>query len=83
MIAKDWRDVDDVLFFGDKEDILNLRCPDCGCSIEYRACEVSESIEIRCRRCGYISRARGIPENPACVRYFGESYKIPLQEKVG
>jgi len=81
MNAKDWYDVDDVLFFGSKEDILNLCCPDCGGEIEYSGSEEYSAIGIKCSSCGYGSRAHKIPENISCFKYFGENYRIPLREQ--
>ena len=78
---KDWDDVEEVLCDGSREEILSLRCPDCGGAIEYRGSKTCSSFEMRCRSCGYISRGHGVPSDIACVRFFGGQYKIPLHEK--
>jgi len=81
MIAKDWEDVQEILYFGSRKDILSLRCPDCGKEIHYTACPEYSAIDIKCDGCGRVLLAHKVPDNLACVKYFGEDFKIPLQEQ--
>ena len=67
----DWCDVDDVLYEGDKKDILALRCPDCGRRFKYVYSPRTKNMEIRCSGCGYFSRAYGNIV-PNCYRLLGE-----------
>ncbi len=81
LIANDWEDVQEILYFGSKEDILNLKCPDCGHEIEFVATPIYNSIQIKCEGCGVINLAHKVPDNLSCVKYFGESFKIPLKNQ--
>lgn len=71
----DWYDVDDILYDGTKEEILKLRCPDCGGTIKYSYEKSCNSFTVLCESCGYLSRSHGGPI-PNCYRLFGEKYEI-------
>jgi len=81
--VRDWNDVIDILYFGTKEDILSLACPDCGGPIQYQASASCSTFQVSCVACGVLSRGHGIPDDLACVKYFGESYTIPARKLAG
>lgn len=70
-----WYDIDDILYEGTKEEIKNVLCPDCGGEVSYRYSDEPRGFEIRCVKCGYLSRATGGPE-PKCVTHFGKECTI-------
>ena len=67
----DWCDVDDILYDGSKEEILNLRCPDCGGSIQFEYYPSSQNLKVECHHCGYFSKAYG-GTVPNCYKLFLE-----------
>lgn len=71
----DWYDVDDVLYDGTKEEIANLKCPDCGGAISYRYNDNVSTFEVLCKGCGYVARGHGSPR-PNCADFFGNEYTI-------
>ena len=67
----DWYDIDDVLYDGNKEEILALKCPDCGRRFSFAYFPKTKNMEIRCKGCGYFSRAYG-DVIPNCYKLLGE-----------
>lgn len=68
-----WYDVEDILYDGTKAEIEKIVCPDCGGKISYRYSEEPRGLEVKCSKCGYLSRSSG-GEEPNCVRYFGKEH---------
>lgn len=66
-----WENIEDVLFDGSPEEILALRCPECGEEIDFQYSAETRSLEIRCKGCGMISRAHGVAYEPNCARLQG------------
>jgi len=57
--VNDWNDVINVLYLGAKDDIMSLRCPECGGVIEYHASVKYSTFEVKCLACGlFFKRAR-------------------------
>ena len=65
-----WYDIDEILINGNKEQIENIICPDCGSKISYKYGEQYGSMEIKCPNCYYLSRTYRFPF-PNCVKFFG------------
>ena len=65
-----WYDVEDILFNGSREEMLNLSCPDCIGNISVKYDEEVRGMEIRCMRCGHIERLHG-GEIPKFYSFFG------------
>lgn len=65
----DWSDVDDILYDGEKEEIMRLKCPDCGGRIHYVYYPEGKELEVSCKSCGYFSRSHGGPV-PNCYKLF-------------
>lgn len=77
----DWYDVDDILYDGQKKDIEQLVCPDCGGKIHFDYSPQSKALQVRCLSCGYLSRQHG-DIIPNCYKIFGSSYPdISKEEK--
>ena len=70
-----WYDVDDILYEGTEEQIKKLKCPDCGGNISYKYAENTATFEVRCEKCGYLSRSSGSPK-PNCAEILGEKFVI-------
>ena len=81
MVILNWDDVYMTLHDGTSDEIIKLRCPDCGDVIRYeyeRFDNESASFVIRCDNCGV--RLNGyLPhgsDKPLCVEYFGNEAAI-------
>jgi ribosomal protein S27E len=74
----DWDDLDHVLYDGTKEEILKVRCPDCGGKISFQYFEregLKSSFTIKCSGCYTLSKGCGGPK-PNCAEFFGNEYTI-------
>ena len=67
----DWDDVEDILYDGDMEQILALRCPGCGEKLWYSF--YIDTFRSGCVNCGVLRIGHKSPV-PNCVEFFGEQY---------
>lgn len=64
--------IEDILFEGTKEEMLQVKCPECGGRIEYSV--TGQEMLIRCTSCGTQSSLHGIYQIPKCFGLFGASH---------
>ena len=69
-------DVIDTLFDGNKEDIENVKCPNCNGTISYALSDDMKSMTVRCIDCGESVHMGKLIEKPNCFEYFGLEHKI-------
>ena len=63
----------DILFFGSKEEMLKISCPECSGKIFYEINNM-ESMRIQCTKCGTRMSINKITETPNCHELFGEKH---------
>lgn len=66
-----WDDIEIILCNGSKEEILNIRCPNCLDYIEFEFFIKSNALTYKCTECGVIIKGHGYMQVPNCVEYFG------------
>lgn len=66
-----WEDVEDCLFFGNRESILKCRCPECGSKLSFRF--GIDTFELRCKVCCCVFGYHKLRDTPNCVNFFGKS----------
>lgn len=67
----DWDDVDEVLFYGTKEQIDSVRCPDCGGRLSFHFSESELSFNVKCLDCGIWTRGCKAQSKPRCAEIYG------------
>jgi RNase P subunit RPR2 len=78
----DWNYVDEILRDGTLEEIIKVRCPECGSAVRYQYTRFddddSADLSIYCDNCGAVLRGQFFPgdEIPVCVEYFGNEARI-------
>ena len=50
-----WTDIERILYDGNKEDIKNVRCPDCNGVIEYCYWPHTNTFRTMCGKCGVLN----------------------------
>ncbi|MDD6570709.1 hypothetical protein [Acidaminococcus timonensis] len=68
----DWDDVEEIIFTGSAKEVENLKCPECGGHLIVRFYRETMSMEVKCEKCGSMSRSCGCFEVP---RYLEKKHK--------
>ena len=82
MKAITWDDVDVILYDGTHEEIIQLRCPDCGGVLSYSYSyfddDATASATLLCESCPIMVRDHFGPNQPApnCVEFYGTEFRI-------
>ena len=61
-----WGKIKKVLYEGTDEEILALRCPDCGDEFWFQYYPDTGGFDIECHHCGAIVRGHGAHYTPNC-----------------
>lgn len=62
-----WDDIEDVLFDGNREEISELRCPDCNNPISHSYDKQINQLTVSCPKCGYTSISHSCEKVPNCA----------------
>lgn len=68
----------DILYGGTKEEILKVRCPDCGNALRFEFSQYDDgdtSFTVWCDGCNIREKGNNGPK-PNCVEFFGNEYTI-------
>ena len=64
-----WEDVDEILLDGTKEQILDVKCPDCCGDLEFDYSSNTREMETFCARCGTLIRSHGMSHEPNFYKF--------------
>ena len=64
-----WEDVDEILLDGTIEQILDVKCPDCGGDLEFDYSSKTREMDTFCARCGTLTRAHGVSHEPNFYKF--------------
>ena len=88
MPAVDWEEVDDILFDGTPEEIVKIKCPDCGGVLSYSYARFEDdntaSSSLWCNSCPILIRSNIGSKRPTpnCVEFYGAEFKIDANLKL-
>lgn len=83
-----WDDIDETLQDGTPEQMVQIRCPECGDVISYSYTRFEDDdsggFTIKCGKCGLMSLGHLGPGHltPLCVEYFGPEAVIDKDLKL-
>ena len=60
----DWDDVTDILFSGSRDEIANVRCPDCKGIIAAEYFPKTKNYTMYCAQCGTLIKGHGAHKTP-------------------
>ena len=72
-------EVINILYEGTDEEIIAVRCPECGNEFWYQYYPETRNFETECYHCGMMSRAHGSHSIPNCY-HLQKAKENPTQE---
>ena len=82
MGASAWEDVEEILYDGTPEEIVQIRCPDCGGTLSYSYAYFEDddtaSSSLWCDSCSILVRSNigATQPTPNCVVFYGTEFQI-------
>ena len=82
-----WDDIEDILNDGSPEEIMSIRCSECGGILSYyyqRYDDGEADFNLSCEKCKLMSKGYlgALHEPPGCVELFGDKARIDKDLKL-